>query len=356
MKPENTYSPVSSLFSKQLNLSDFGFEKPALKKIKEINKDIRPNKLLKFIQYIFKYSKIVLNKYSSHFSKHDFTQPVLFTLLAVKIYTRTTYRQITDLLELSDKIQKYLHLKKVPHYTTLQKFFKRLPTAALQELNKQILINNKINGEIIVLDGSGFTNDYADKYYAIIRWKERKSYVKNHISIDVDSRLILHFAAQRGPRFDTRFAIAAIRNVKKFNPKYILADRAYDTEPIRKCINEEAKAEDQIPLKTRAKTGHYRLKSKNTFNQEIYSRRNNVESIFSVIKRIFNGTNRSRSLQLSNKETKLKNTIYNIYRLTQIQWNWGFLQSQKNKKQTKFSKNKNQLKNFASIPQDWIMS
>ena len=319
MKPKNTYSPVSSLFSKQLNLSDFGFEKPALKKIKEINKDIRPNKLLKFIKYVFKYSKIVLNKYSSNFSKHDFTQPALFTLLAVKIYTRSTYRQIIDLLELSDKIQQYLHLKKVPHYTTLQKFFQRLPTAILKELNKQILRNHQINGEIIALDGSGFTNDYADKYYAIIRRKERKSYVKNHISIDVDSRLILHFATQRGPRFDTRFAIAAIRNIKKYNPKYILADRAYDTEPIRKCINEEAKAQDQIPLKTRAKTGHYRLKSKNTFKQEIYSRRNNVESIFSVIKRIFNGTNRSRSLQLSNKETKLKNTIYNIYRLTQIQ-------------------------------------
>ena len=73
MNKENTYSPVSSLFSKQLNLSDFGFEKPALKKIKEINKDIKPNKLLKFIKYVFKYSKIVLNKYSSYFSKHDFT-------------------------------------------------------------------------------------------------------------------------------------------------------------------------------------------------------------------------------------------------------------------------------------------
>ena len=229
MKPKNTYSPVSSLFSKQLNLSDFGFEKPALKKIKEINKDIRPNKLLKFIKYVFKYSKIVLNKYSSNFSKHDFTQPALFTLLAVKIYTRSTYRQIIDLLELSDKIQQYLHLKKVSHYTTLQKFFQRLPTAILKELNKQILRNHQINGEIIALDGSGFTNDNADKYYAIIRRKERKSYVKNHISIDVDSRLILHFAAQRGPRFDTRFAIAAIRNIKKYNPKYILADRAYDT-------------------------------------------------------------------------------------------------------------------------------
>ena len=88
----------------------------------------------------------MLNKYSSQFSKHDSTQPALFTLLAVKIYTRSTYRQITDLLELSDTIQKYLHLKKIPHYTTLQKFFQRLPTTELQELNKQILLNNKING------------------------------------------------------------------------------------------------------------------------------------------------------------------------------------------------------------------
>ena len=319
MNTKTTYSPVSNLFSKQLNLLDFGFEKPVLKKIKEINRDIKPNKLLEFIKNTFKYSKIVLNKYSSNFSKHDFTQPALFTLLAMKIYTKSTYREITDLLDLSDKIQKYLHLKKVPHYTTLQKFFQRLPTSILRELNKQILINHQINGEIIALDGSGFTNDYADKYYAIIRGKERKSYVKNHISIDVESRLILHFAAQRGPRSDTHFAIAAIRNIKKYHPKYIIADKAYDTEPIRKCINEEAKAEDQIPLKTRAKKGHYRLKSKKKFKQEIYVIRNNVESVFSVIKRKFDGTNRSRSLQQSNKETKLKNILYNIYRSIQIQ-------------------------------------
>ena len=289
MKRENTYSPISCLFSKQLNLSDFGFEKPALKKIKEINKDIKPNKLLKFIKYVFKYSKIVLNKYSSHFSKHDFTQPALFTLLAVKIYTRSTYRQITDLLELSDTIHKYLHLKKIPHYTTLQKFFQRLPTSILQELNKQILLNHEINGEIIALDLSGFTNDYADKYYAIIRRKERKSYVKNHISIDVDSRLILHYAAQRGTRFDTRFALAAIRNIKRYKPKYILADRAYDTEAIRKCINEEVGAFDQIPLKTRAKTGHYKLNSATIFWHDVYARRMNVESVIYVIKRRFNG-------------------------------------------------------------------
>lgn len=68
MNRKTTYSPVRNLFSKPLNLLDFGFEKPVLKKIKEINKDIKPNKLLEFIKNTFKYLKIVLNKYSSIFS------------------------------------------------------------------------------------------------------------------------------------------------------------------------------------------------------------------------------------------------------------------------------------------------
>ncbi|WP_303248065.1 hypothetical protein [uncultured Methanobrevibacter sp.] len=52
---------------------------------------------------------------------------------------------------------------------------------------------------------------------------------------------MFHFATQRRPRSDTRFSKAAIRNIKKYNPNYILADRAYDTEPIRKCITKKQK-------------------------------------------------------------------------------------------------------------------
>ena len=114
------------------------------------------------------------------------------------------------------------------------------------------IIENKIGRRLIKLstdDVISLVREYQTLTknihdYAIIRNKERKSYIKNHISIDADSRSILHFAAPRGPRFDTRFLIAAIRNIKKYNPKYPLADRAHDIEPIKKCTNEEAKAED----------------------------------------------------------------------------------------------------------------
>jgi hypothetical protein len=43
-------------------------------------------------------------------------------------------------------------------------------------------------------------------------------------------------------KYDTQFAKLALRQIKKYKPDYIVADKAYDTEPIRKCINEELKA------------------------------------------------------------------------------------------------------------------
>ena len=51
--------------------------------------------------------------------------------------------------------------------------------------------------------------------------------------------LIRHYNAIKGPKYDTNFAISAIRCYK---PTYILADKAYDTNAIRTCINEEIKA------------------------------------------------------------------------------------------------------------------
>ena len=62
--------------------------------------------------------------------------------------------------------------------------------------------------------------------------------------------------------------------------------------------------------KLRAKKGHYRLNSLAIFRPKIYRLRSNVEGVFSVIKRLFNGTKQKQNLyNQPYKETKLKNTI-----------------------------------------------
>ena len=88
MKTLKTYSPYKYLYSKQLNLFDFGLEPVetcARKFLKDRKKDIRDVNLSKFIEFTFNAAKMVLNDHSSYFSNHIYTQPKLFTILAIKI-------------------------------------------------------------------------------------------------------------------------------------------------------------------------------------------------------------------------------------------------------------------------------
>ena len=64
--------------------------------------------------------------YSCGYSNHIYNQPQSFTILAIKTYLKTTYHEIIEILDVSDKITKYLKLNKLPHHTTIQKFFVRM--------------------------------------------------------------------------------------------------------------------------------------------------------------------------------------------------------------------------------------
>ena len=108
---------------------------------------------------------------------------------------------------------------------------------------------------LMALDSVATMQTNITQKYAITN---ENTYTKSHIAIDVDSRLILYSQATRGPKHDTTFAIASIRSLKKHKPKYVIADKAYDTEKIREYINKEIKASDQIPLKSNFKHGWYR--------------------------------------------------------------------------------------------------
>ena len=119
-----------------------------------------------------------------------------------------------------------------------------MPTDMFERITNQIINNLNIKPKTVALDESGFTSDNADKYYSKIRDKERKNFTKCHIAIDVDTRLILYSQALKGPKHDIKFVIASIRSLKKYDVDYIIVDKAYDTNKIRTCINEEIKASD----------------------------------------------------------------------------------------------------------------
>ena len=58
------------------------------------------------------------------------------TLLAVKIYTRTTYRQIIDFSKLTNKIHQYLHLKKNSPLNNTPKILPKPPNSSITKIKQ----------------------------------------------------------------------------------------------------------------------------------------------------------------------------------------------------------------------------
>ncbi|KZX17417.1 transposase DDE domain protein [Methanobrevibacter cuticularis] len=230
------------------------------------------------------------------------------------------YRLFTSTIQLTGEICSIINLKSIPHYTTLQKFFKRIKSEVIGEIMDKIVGLFDINNPWVALDGTGHSCDQASRYYIDKIKKQskkwRKSYTKNQIAIDTRTQIILTHRVAKGPRHDSKDAIALIRKTKKYKPIGFSLDKAYDSEEIHKVIHEELNASSLIPLKKRAKKGKYRIGSRSIFTKPKYHQRSIVETVISVIKRIFGDKNQSRSDRLRNKETKLKNLCYNIYRHT----------------------------------------
>ena len=112
------YSPYYYLNSRHLNLLDFGLKidgKTQEEKLFKISQN--QNRLLDFVELSFNYAKWIFPMYSCGYSNHIYNQPQLFTILAMKTYLKTTYHEIIEILDVSDKITKYLKLNKAtsPH-------------------------------------------------------------------------------------------------------------------------------------------------------------------------------------------------------------------------------------------------
>lgn len=60
-----------------------------------------------------------LPPYASRYSKHTYTQPQLFALLALKQFLKTDYRGVVTLVAEWAELRRALGLRHVPHYSTL---------------------------------------------------------------------------------------------------------------------------------------------------------------------------------------------------------------------------------------------
>ena len=77
-------------------------------------------------------------KYSSPYSKKRYNQHQLLALLLLKEYFKCGYRELIEMIQLMEILQKQLMLKEIPHYSTLCKFSDRMNSETLNKLMKSL--------------------------------------------------------------------------------------------------------------------------------------------------------------------------------------------------------------------------
>ncbi len=153
-------------------------------------------------------------EYSSRFSRRDFTQHQLHTLLLFKKYLGDQYRDFVQLVENMGIIQEQLQLDEMPHYSTLFKFSKRVPATVLNQLFRKacsFMTEWKNTTLVVAIDASGFTPDSSSTYYSVRNGKIRQDYLKTTISVDSDHITQQAFHVTKSRRHDSQIAPIILR-------------------------------------------------------------------------------------------------------------------------------------------------
>ena len=275
---------------------------------------------------------LALRRYAHKFSPKKYTQPQLFACLVLKVFFKTDYRGIAQLLTDLADLRTALQLQQVPHFTTLQKACRRLLTLRradrLLSITLRRLLGRRRRVRSAAFDSTGLecgrrSHDYVRRR-AAVRSKAQKirysRFAKREAAFECGTHLLIAAIPRRGPAVDTdRFVPlldAALRRVKLTS---VLADAGYDSEPNHAYARDQRGVRSVIPAKIgrptdKLPTGRYRRQMKQRLNKNYcaYGQRWQAECGFSMIKRRLGSYVRGHTYWSQCRDLMLLAITYNI--------------------------------------------
>jgi hypothetical protein len=277
-------------------------------------------------------AQTALPRYFSKFSRHDYEQRQLFALLVLRVFFKTDYRGICQLLEDLPELAQELKLSRIPHYSTLCRAAQRL-AKHFNVLLDQILVQAQCQGCLagrirMAIDSTGLEERHASRHY-LTRCRGRtfrqRFWTKLAITCDTQTHLILAAKVVRGPGNECCLWKPLLRQAAKYLPlDTALADAAFDSEDNHVFARQNCGVRlTVIALNPRThgrkwpKT-KYRRQLKRRFPRHVYAQRSHAESTFSQHKRILGTSLRARKRSTRKAEALFRILVHNLMILRRL--------------------------------------
>lgn len=277
-------------------------------------------KVTDFCYELFKIAKIPL--YFSKYSNKIYSNFQKIFLLVYKQFRKFTYEDLlTDLAD-NSSLRAYTGFNKLPHYTTLIHFEKKLP---FQILHKLVTAFKKLipKPKKVAIDATGISLDNASSHYCKrigLSYKKRP-YMKTTFIVDIQTYIILQCKLRKGHANDTKEAKPMIKKLANhYKPEVFYADRGYDDNKIFKLCFETINAYPLIFQKNQhvpkhKRKGEYRKLTFDVFDYGEYLQRNKIETCNSMFKKRFGSSVKSHKDKYQKIDIILRVVAHNINRL-----------------------------------------
>ena len=273
----------------------------------------------------------VLPAYSGKYSKHTFTQPQLMTILCLMRFEDWTFREAEVRLAEHSDLRRALGLERVPDYTTLYRFMRRVTDEMLDEVLVAVATRlvprrrgRKRKKATVAVDATGLAPGSISTFF-INRRTDRgeglpwRHWCKWTIVVDVLRRCVLAQAARQGPYNDCATLRPLVSAAHEVTPVGLVpADAEFDSERNHLHVREVIGADSIIPAKRGKadwKIKGVRAQTRRRFPRRRYSQRAQVESVFSAVKRKLSTRAPGRSTETQRTQAMLLGLAYNIYLL-----------------------------------------
>jgi IS5 family transposase len=298
-----------------------------------------PRKVMRAAWFL---AREALPKYSSKFSRHDFTLPQLFACLVLREHQHKSYRHIEVLLRDSPHWCREIGMKKTPDHNTLCRAFHALNLGRrqrklLDRLTQWFAIAKQL-GSIVAIDSSLYDTHHRSRHYeqrcrhyasrekSTVNARRRaaaRQTPKLGVGVCTRSHVILSTCVKTGMGSDCRDFEPLLTDACRRHPRLrtVVADAGYDSES-NHCIA-RLKMKVRSFIKTGAgrpskkpPSGYYRRlmsrRLKGSQRGKKYGQRAQVETVNSMLKRNLGDSLRARSTKARRNEQLLRVIAHNL--------------------------------------------